>query len=315
MIERHLTFRLLRVYVTLIQTTSISETARQLHLTQPTVSIQLKKLQETVGQPLFYFQNQRFVLTEAGSELYKTAQKIFGSLEDFNDQLTDITEGLKGHMSIAMVNTAQYILPQLIGPFQQAFPEIEVTLEIGNREQVLKRFEQSEDDLYVFSHPPSLEHAIAEPLLPNSLALVAKDDHPLAQQERISIDQLVHERFLLREPGSATRMMFDSFIQNQEVTLHHCQQLASNEAIRMGISSGMGIGMLSEHVLSGQKGLVALNVNGLPLNNHWYFIARNDRYMPKAALSFLTYCQNSADLNFEKKWSIELEGKIVNYFS
>lgn len=315
MIERYLTFRLLRVYITLVQTGSISETARQLHLTQPTVSIQLKKLQETVGHRLYSFQQQRFVLTEAGNALYLSCQKIFACLDEFTSQLDDIDAGQSGHLKIAMVNTAQYILPKLIGPFQIRFPGIEITLEIGNREQVLQRFEQGLDDLYVFSHPPSLEHAIAEPFLVNPLVMVANSAHPLAHNERIDIRELLENRFLLREQGSATRMMFDSFLQNQGATPSHMQQLSSNEAIKVGISAGMGIGMLSQHVLDlHNSNLTVLPVDGLPLVNHWYFIARNDRYMPKTALKFLSFCQTSVEQVLGEPWQGELEGLIVRHF-
>jgi len=315
MIERYLTFRLLRVYVTLVQTGSISETARRLHLTQPTVSIQLKKLQESVGQTLYVFKQQKFVLTEAGNALYLSCQRIFACLDEFNAQLTDIKAGHSGHLKIAMVNTAQYILPRLIGPFQTLYPEIEITLEIGNREQVLQRFERGLDDLYVFSHPPSLEHAIAEPFLANPLVLVADKNHPLSSRSNIEANELVAHRFLMREQGSATRMMFDSFLQSNSLAPAHMQQLSSNEAIKVGISSGMGIGMLSQHVLDlHNANLTVLPVEGLPLVNHWYFIARNDRYMPKTALKFLSYCQSSVEEVLGKPWQGELEGKIVAFF-
>ncbi|TMO57167.1 LysR family transcriptional regulator [Pseudoalteromonas phenolica] len=316
MIERYLTFRLLRVYVTLVQTGSISETARQLHLTQPTVSIQLKKLQETVGQTLYIFKQQKFVLTEAGNALHLSCQRIFACLDEFNAQLTDIKAGHSGHLKIAMVNTAQYILPRLIGPFQALYPEIEITLEIGNREQVLQRFERGLDDLYVFSHPPSLEHAIAEPFLANPLVLVADKNHALSSRSNIKASDLVEHRFLMREQGSATRMMFDSFLQSKSIAPAHMQQLSSNEAIKVGISSGMGIGMLSQHVLDLQNSnLKVLSVDGLPLVNHWYFIARNDRYMPKTALKFLSYCQTSVTDILGKPWQGELKGKIVDFFT
>lgn len=315
MIERHLTFQLLRVYVTLVQTGSISETARQLHLTQPTVSIQLKKLQETIGQPLYHFKQQTFVLTEAGNALYLSCQRIFACLDEFNTQLSDIEAGHSGHLKIAMVNTAQYILPRLIGPFQTLYPEIEITLEIGNREQVLQRFERGLDDLYVFSHPPSLEQAIAEPFLANPLVLVANKQHPLSHHKNIQPEALIEQRFLMREQGSATRMMFDSFLQNNSIAPAHMQQLSSNEAIKVGIASGMGIGMLSQHVLDlHNSNLTVLSVNGLPLINHWYFIARNDRYMPKTALKFLSFCQNSVEQVLGEPWQGELKGKIVDFF-
>ncbi|MEI8658928.1 LysR family transcriptional regulator [Vibrio sp. Hal054] len=150
---RHLTFRLLQVYVDVIQTGSISESAKRLHLTQPTVSLQLKRLREAIDDPLYTLENNKVVATDTGQELYRICQQTLSNFNDFNQYLDSVQAGQSGHFSIAMVSTAQYILPRLLGPFSQRFPAVDIKVEIGNREQVLRRFEQGQDDLYVFSHP------------------------------------------------------------------------------------------------------------------------------------------------------------------
>lgn len=164
---RHLTFRLLQVYVAVVRSGSVSEAARQLHLTQPTVSQQLKRLGEAVGEPLLNNRQGRLVPTEAGRELYRASREVLGRFDDFQDYLGALRGGERGRFSIALVNTAQYVLPRLLGPYSQAFPDVDVTLHIGNRRQVLTRFERQDDDLYVFSHPPSLTHALAGRFLRN----------------------------------------------------------------------------------------------------------------------------------------------------
>ena len=111
---RHISFRLLEVFMSVVKTGSISETARRLHLTQPTVSLQIKRLQEAVAEPLMVMQHQKMHVTEAGLELYKTCQQVFGHFEDYQDFLTELNGGERGRCKIAMVNTAQYILPKLI---------------------------------------------------------------------------------------------------------------------------------------------------------------------------------------------------------
>lgn len=154
---RHLTFRLLEVYVTVVRTGSVTAAARQLHLTQPTVSQQLKRLAETVGEPLFEAHSAVTELTDAGRELYRTALDVTGRFADFQDYLAELHGGQRGRFSIALVNTAQYVLPKLLGPYSRAFPDVDMTVEIGNRQQLMERFERQLDDIYVFSHPPSLE--------------------------------------------------------------------------------------------------------------------------------------------------------------
>ncbi|WP_163574431.1 LysR family transcriptional regulator [Halomonas faecis] len=289
---RHLTFRLLQVYVTVVQAGSMSEAARQLHLTQPTVSQQLKRLTEAVGEPLLEGRHGRLIPSEAGTELYRASREVLGRFADFDDYLSALRGGERGRFSIALVNTAQYVLPRLLGPFSQAHPEVDVTVHIGNRRQMLTRFERQDDDLYVFSHPPSLAHAVAGRFLRNPLVAVAPHGHPLASRERVAMSELLGERFLLREPGSATRMLFESWLQEQGMSLGATLQMASNEAIRVGVASGLGLAVLSEHVLPPEHpDLVILPVTGLPIESHWQFIVRRDRRLPHAALGFLRFAE------------------------
>jgi len=287
---RHLTFRLLQVYVTVVRCGSISEAARQLHLTQPTVSQQLKRLREAVGSPLLEQHAQQLTMTATGQALYQASRDVLGRFDDFADQLSDLQYGSKGRFSIALVNTAQYVLPRLLGPFSQAFPDVDVTLHIGNRRQVLARFERQEDDLYVFSHPPALAHAVASRFMRNPLVAIAAADHSLAQQKTVTMEQLLSERLLLREPGSATRMLLDSWLQEHGLTMQQTLQMASNEAIRVSVAANMGVAVLSEHVLPNKHpDLVVLPVQGLPIESHWQFIVRNDQRLPQSAQRFLHY--------------------------
>lgn len=289
---RHLTFRLLQVYAAVVRAGSISEAARRLHLTQPTVSQQLRRLSETVGEPLLESRHGQLVTTEAGSELYRASREVLERFADFDDYLTALRGGKRGRFSIALVNTAQYVLPRLLGPFSQAHPEVDVTVHIGNRRQMLTRFERQDDDLYVFSHPPSLAHAVAGRFLRNPLVLVAPRGHAREGSERVAMSELLDERFLLREPGSATRMLFESWLQEQGLSLGPTLQMASNEAIRVGVASGMGLAVLSEHVLPPEHpDLVILPVVGLPIESHWQFIVRRDRRLPHAALGFLRFAE------------------------
>lgn len=310
---RHLTFRLLQVHVAVVRAGSISEAARRLHLTQPTVSLQLKRLAEAVGEPLLESRQGRLVPTEAGGELYRASREVLGRFDDFGDYLTSLRGGERGRFSIALVNTAQYVLPRLLGPYSHAFPEVDVTLHIGNRRQMLTRFERQEDDLYVFSHPPSLAHALAGRFLRNPLVAVAPRGHPLAGRERVAMGELLGERFLLREPGSATRMLFESWLQEQGLSLGPTLQMASNEAIRVGVASGMGLAVLSEHVLPPEHpDLVILPVAGLPIESHWQFIVRRDRRLAHAALGFLRFAAGHLDECVEPRFlSNELEGLLA----
>lgn len=300
---RHISFRLLEVFMSVVKTGSISKTARALHLTQPTVSLQIKRLQESVGEPLILMQQQKLTVTEAGLELFRTCQQVFGQFNDYKDFLAELRGGERGRCKIAMVNTAQYILPKLLGPYSNLHPHVELPLEIGNRAEVLARFERGEDDIYVFSHPPSLEHAKAARFLQNPLEFIVPSEHPLAAATETTLAELTNYRFLLREPGSATRMLFESELQSRGLVLSDSVQMASNEAIRVAVSSGMGIGVLSRHVLpKGEQGFKVLTVSDTQLASHWYFVLRTDRHLSHAARSFLQFAELNLTRYLDARW-------------
>lgn len=300
---RHLTFRLLQVFVQVVRCGNISHAAQQLHLTQPTVSQQLKRLSETIGEPLFLQTTGRLQLSPVGAALYELCQDTLGQFDAFGQFLQDYRSGLQGQFSLALVNTAQYILPRILGPFQQHYPNIEVRLQIGNRQQVLSYFEHQADDLYVFSHPPSGPSTQAARVINNPLVIIASQQHPLAKQDKLVFSQLLKERFLLREPGSATRMLFDSWLLNQDYLLAKSLQMASNEAICVGVASGLGLAVVSRHVLAGFLNEVnILPVQGFDLHSHWHYVRRQGHHLPMSAQRFVQFTQDNLQQCLDPQW-------------
>lgn len=287
---RHLSFRLLQVFVEVARVGNISAAARTLHLTQPTVSLQLKKLREAVGEPLFEQREGSMQLTEVGAELQRAASDVLGRFDDFGVYLGQLRGGSAGHLSIGIVTTAKYVLPRILGAFYRRFPDIGVTLNIGNRAHVLERFARQDDDVYVFSHPPSGATVHATRILRNPLQLIAPLDHWAAGRASLRFSELKNERFLIREPGSATRMMFESWLSSQGIELNDTMQIESNEAIRLGTASGLGLSVISAHTLQeGREQLSILPVQGFPLESSWYLVSRRDRRLPTAAAQLLKF--------------------------
>lgn len=281
---RQLSFRLLQVFRQVAQSGNITAASRLLHLTQPTVSLQLKKLSEIIGEPLFDYQQQKLQLTAAGELLYQAVLDIDERLSEFNLQLHQQRSGSAGSLSLAVVNTAQYLLPQLLADFANQYPQVVINLHIGNRAHILSRFEQQQDHLYLFSHPPRGEYVQATPVVKNPLYLVAPKGHWASKQPQLNFSQLSAERFLLREPGSATRMTFDSWLSSQATELKQSMQMESNEAIRLSVNAGLGLALLSAHTLQGQQHLLSvLQVKGFPLSSHWYLVQHANKRLPQAA--------------------------------
>lgn len=302
---RQLSFRLLQVYKQVVSSGTISEAARVLHLTQPTVSLQMKKLAEIVGEPLFEPRDGRLVLTDVGEELYRAAGDVLSRFEDFGSVLQEARQGRWGHISLGVVTTAKYIVPRIMGGFYRHHPKVDVTLNIGNRARIMDRFAAQEDDLYLFSHPPSGQHVRAVAIIRNPLLLIAPKDHWAAQQAAVDFSELKNERFLMREPGSATRMAFEAWLSGRGLDLNNTLQIESNEAIRLSVASGLGLAVLSAHTLQeGRESLVQLPVTGFPVESNWYLVRRRDRRLSQAAREWVGFMGRELAHCVEPRWVV-----------
>ena len=288
--QRQLTIRLLQVYLTVIRVGSISSAARALHLTQPTVSLQLKKLAEIVGAPLLEFRQNQLQLTAVGEELRRSSQDILSRLNDFELFLNDNQRGQNGTISLGIVTTAKYILPQVLGAFYKQYPQVNITLNIANRAQVMDRFVHQLDDLYLFSQPPTGDHVRSMRILKNPLQLIAPADHWAVGRTDLQFTDVAKERFLLREPGSATRSVFENYLSRQGYQLSKVMQIESNEAIRLSVASGLGLAVLSDHTLQqSSEPLAILQVADFPLQSHWYLVMHQTQRLPNAATQLLRF--------------------------
>lgn len=288
---RHLTFRLLQVYQHIVDTGSISKAARALHLTQPTVSLQLKKLTEEFGEPLVEHKKGQLVPTYAGEALYHAIQDVFSRFHDLTDELAKVKGGHAGQLSLGIVTTAKYVMPSILGAFDTRYPKINLTLNVGNRAHVLTRFAQQDDDLYLFSQPPTGDLVQAGRIMKNPLRLLVPKNHWVCKLPwPVHFSQLKNERFLMREPGSATRMQFEAWLSGQGIELTNTMQIESNEAIRLSVAAGLGVAVLSDYALQPQETAVCtVDVVGFPLQSHWYLVARKDKRLSAAAKRFIQF--------------------------
>ncbi|RUO39480.1 LysR family transcriptional regulator [Pseudidiomarina aestuarii] len=302
--SRRINFRLLQVFRAVVQAGSISQAARQLHLTQPTVSLQLKSLRDIVGEPLLETHREGITLTPAGEYFYQAAGDVLGRFDDLGQQLQRFRGGEVGKLTIGLVTTAKYLVAQLLSSFAEQFPDIEVILNIANRGTILERFRDQADDLYWFSHPPTGTDVDAEPLVRNPLQLIAPPNHWAAGQT-ITFSQLHEERFLIREPGSATRMLFEAWLSGQGFGLRQTMQIESNEAIRLGVASGLGLAVISEHPLAhGAEQVATLKIKGFPLQSYWYLVRHRQRYESYAAHTFVSHVRERLPQIIESRWLV-----------
>jgi DNA-binding transcriptional LysR family regulator len=285
----NITFRQLKLFLALSETGSVSAAARVMHVTQPTASMQLKEVTQAIGVPLYEVISKKVHLTDVGRELAHTAREMVQTWDAF-EQGVDGVKGLtRGKLRVAVVSTAKYFMPRLIGSFCKKYPEIDVSLEILNRDGVVQRMRDNLDDLYIMSQPPQEMDLSDEIFMTNPLVLVAATRAPLVKCTEVDLNSLSDQRFILREKGSGTRMGVDQFFQKKKFRPDIRMELGSNEAVKEAVAGGLGIGIVSRHALHGHQkehGVAVVDVRGFPIQSNWHIVHPASKRLSPIATAF-----------------------------
>src|SRR5574340_1081958 len=285
--RQHTTFRQLEIFEAIARLGSFTRASEELFLSQPTVSMQMKKLAEMIGAPLIEQVGKKIRLTADGQQLAQATREIFSILDHFTMSV-DERRGLKqGKLSLMAITTASYFAPRLLGEFAKLYPGIDVSLRVTNKEHVLASIAEGLDDLYFLGQPPEDIDVVATPIMDNPIIVLAAPDHPLAGKKKISLERLALEPWLMREKGSGTRIAIERRFAEHGLTIHPRLELGSNEAIKQAILAGLGISALSLHALAlNQPGQFAvLDVEGFPILRHWYAVRSEERRVGKECRS------------------------------
>lgn len=294
------TLHQLKIFEVVARNLSFTRAAEELHLTQPTISIQVKQLTEIVGLPLLEQVGKRIFLTEVGRELLKVCHDLFESLARFEMTVSDMQGVKTGKLRLGVITTAKYFVPRLLGAFCERYPGIEVAIKVSNRERLLQRLVNNEDDLYIFGQPPEHADVWSQPFLENPLIVIAPSNHPLAQQHAIPLERLAQEAFLMREQGSGTRLAAEAFFHQHGLHMKMRMELGSNEAIKQAVVGGLGLAVLSAHTLALERNnseLVVLDVEGFPIMRHWHAGYLREKQLSIVAQTFFDFlCSESLPL-------------------
>ncbi len=287
----------LRAFEAAARLLSVTRAAEELRLSQPTVSIQLRELAEQVGLPLFEQHGKRMQLTAVGLELQDTVNEVFALWSRFESRMAELQGLRRGVLRLAAVTTAEYLLPQLLGPFCDTYPGIEVQLAVENRETILTRLDRGLDELTVMMKPPEDARLRTEPFRDTPLVVVAARHHRLAGRA-VRLRDLADERWLMRESGSGGRLLAEEHFAREGFRPRVAMALGSNEAIKHAVAGGLGVAVLSRHALGddpGRDNLAVLEVAGFPLRGEFSFVMREGRRLSPAARAFLEYVRGASD--------------------
>jgi DNA-binding transcriptional LysR family regulator len=288
----NVTFRQLRVFESVARHLSYTRAAKELFLTQPAVSMQIKQLEENVGLPLFEQLGKKIFLTEAGRELYHYGREIAQQLEEASEVLEELKGVKRGRLTISVASTANAFATRLLAAFAKRYEGVSFSLDVTNRATLLQQLANNERDLVIMGRPPNGLDLVEESFMENPLVVIAAPDHPLVGEKKIPLVRLKQETFVVREQGSGTWGAMERFFAHHGIELNTGMEMTSNEAIKQAVEAGLGLGIVSIHTLELEletRRLVVLDVESLPILRHWYLVHRLGKRLSPVAEMFRQY--------------------------
>jgi DNA-binding transcriptional LysR family regulator len=300
-LDRTVTLRQLRTFKAVADLKSFSLAAHELRLSQPSVSYQVKELEEALGLPLLDRLGKRVQLTEAGSLLYTYARRALDLIGEAALALEEMRGIKRGSLRVgASTTVGVYLLPAALGAFKKLHPGLVISLEIGTRARVQEQVLRNELDLAVVG--PALKDADLAilPFISDELVVVAPAGHPLAGRRNLTLKDLASEPFVMREAASGSRWSLEKAARKAGARLTVAMELGSNGAIKHAVESGLGLAVLSRYAcaleLSGGR-LVELDVRGFPIRRDWHIVHLRRRKLPASVVAFIDFLKDTSWLS------------------
>lgn len=294
----NITLRQLQVFAAVARQLSYTAAAKELHLSQPGVSMQVKQLEETIGLPLFEKLGKRTYLTDAGRRMQEYAH----SMAEIVDEAETVFEAMKGvergRLSISVATTASHFATRLLAEFSKQHEGINLSLNITNREMLQRQLTANEPDLVIMGKPPEGLDVEAEAFMRNPLVMIAPVDHPLAGETGIALQHFADEAFVVREQGSGTRGAAQRVFDARAVPFNTAIEMTRNDAIKQAVEAGLGLGVVSIHTVELEleaKRLAILDVVDFPIIRNWYLVKRRGKRLSPAAEAFREFVLDGAE--------------------
>lgn len=296
------TLHQLRIFVKVVEYQSITKASDALYLTQPAVSLQLKKFQAQFEVPLTEVVGRKLYITDFGKEIAEYSQKILNEIDAINYRTKSYKGQLAGKIKLSSASTGKYVMPYFLGDFVGIHPHVDLVMDVTNKTLVIKSLEQNEVDFALISIVPEHLNLQMEPLLANQLYLVGGTC--LNRNPKHSIRDIFEKHPLLyREYGSATRNAMEQFIAEENLSAYKKIELTSNEAVKQALIAGLGysimpiIGIKNE-LKSGDLEIVPHP--RLPIVTNWNLVWLSSKRLSPVAEAFLRYVRAEKD-NIVKK--------------
>lgn len=299
------TLHQLEIFLKIVEFQSVTKASEALYLTQPAVSIQLKKFQEQFKIPLFEVVGRRIYITEFGNEVAEAGKKIMDEVKIMDYKALEYQGELAGKLKIAIVSTAKYVMPYFISDFINENRGVDLAMDVTNKADVVRALEQNEVDFAMVSTIPKKLKINRIELMENKLFMVGRKEFK-QKGKLLSKSEFQKLPLIYREQGSATRLAMEKFIKSKKISTYKTMELTSNEALKQAVISGLGysimpiIGIKNALV---NEGLKIIPVKGLPITTNWNLIWLSSKNMSRIAKSLIDHINENKNSVIEKHFS------------
>ena len=290
-----ITFKQIEIFCAIAKTGNITQAAETVFLTQSACSMALSSIENQLGGALFDRHGKKLVLNERGRLLFPKAANIITQIKELQDLMTGKKESvLRGQLIIGASTTiGNYLLPKIIGNFLSTHPQIKVTLNVSNTEQIIQKLLKFDIDIGIIEGNCYVEDLEVVPWKKDELIVITSSKHPLAKKRKLALSEVYEAKWITREEGSGTREKLE------EATNRHIKpflELGSTEAIKQAVLGGLGISCLSKTAVAdllktGQ--LVELKTPFLKLTRDFFILLHKEKYQTKVLNSFINACKKS----------------------
>jgi DNA-binding transcriptional LysR family regulator len=286
---------------------SFLEAANELHMSPPAISMQIKQIETTIGLQLMERNSKLIHITQTGMVFLGYCQRILMQTQELQNAMINIG-GLKGGtLTIGMVSTAKYFLPEVLAAFHQIYPDVSILIIEANRDKLSEGLKAGEIDLAIMGRPPSSNDIQSIPFASHPHGIISASDHPLAGQKNISGDKLLAETFIVRETGSGTRVAMETFFEELGIKPKVGMVMNNNETIKQSVMVNLGLSFIALDTARTEieTGKIAeLDVAGLPVIKQWYLASLANRTLSPSAAGFHVFMiehMTSDDINLKKQ--------------
>lgn len=289
-------FRHLKVFHAVARRLSYSRAAEELYISQPAISRQVQELEKAVGAQVFHRQGKRISLTDAGRRVYDYAQRVLDLTEELEQAVQELQDVMKGHLRLGASSTLGiYVLPSFLGLFRRRYPEVGISLQISNSQQVAAALLRGEFHLGFVSMEMEAPDLQWQTLAADELVVAAPSGHPFVGRP-VTPQELCGETLLLREPGSGTRRCFELALAATGQKPRRVLEMGSTEAIKRALAAGLGLSAIPRRALNegeAQGALGLVKVEGMDLRRPLGILTRKGARLPPAALAFSAALQKT----------------------